>query len=611
MNFFLRTGKSFPVHWRKSYLLSQSYGSDGIITSDEIRNIKVVAFSYKQIQNLKGIEYFTELTHLYCNINSIILLDPSNNTKLSTLTCYGNKLTSLNVSGCTSLSSLECYNNHIRDAEMDAFVASLPTVTSKQLKIVYGTNDKNVMTIEQVAAAKAKGWIPYCYDGEWKEYEGYDPSINIEINETNFPDANFRAWLLEQEYGVDGMITSDEIASINNISVTFKDIQSLQGIEFFTELTTLQSSSNKLTSLDVSAFKKLHDLYCDYNQLTSLNVSGCPKLFNLYCNNNQLTSLDVSGCPYISMIRCFNNQLSGAAMDAFIETLPTSSYAKLYVIGEDNEQNVMTTTQVAAAKAKNWTPYYYDWGWKEYAGSEPAVNIEIDETNFPDANFRNYLLEQDYGTDGIITSDEIEVITDITVSGKDIESLEGIGYFKNIQYLYCDNNKLTSLDVSNNTALYALICSNNKLTSLNVSGCSNLYWFFLSQNQIKGTEMDAFIESLPTTNRGQLRALYYKEEGNVMTAAQVAAAKAKGWVPAYCTGQAYNEEYDYYYVWKIIPDAQRGDVNGDGVVNGTDIQAIVNLIVAGEYDAQADVNADGTVNGTDIQEVINIIVGGE
>ena len=494
------------MHWRKSYLLSQSYGSDGIITSDEIRNIKVVAFSYKQIQNLKGIEYFTELTHLYCNINSIILLDPSNNTKLSvldcssnqltsldvskntaltqlncysnqltsldlsnntklsTLTCYGNKLTSLNVSGCTSLSSLECYNNQIRDAEMDAFVASLPTVTSKQLKIVYGTNDKNVMTIEQVAAAKAKGWIPYCYDGEWKEYEGYDPSINIEINETNFPDANFRAWLLEQEYGVDGMITSDEIASINNISVTFKDIQSLQGIEFFTELTTLQSSSNKLTSLDVSAFKKLHDLYCDYNQLTSLNVSGCPKLFNLYCNNNQLTSLDVSGCPYISMIRCFNNQLSGAAMDAFIETLPTSSYAKLYVIGEDNEQNVMTTTQVAAAKAKNWTPYYYDWGWKEYAGSEPAVNIEIDETNFPDANFRNYLLEQDYGTDGIITSDEIEGITDITVSGKDIESLEGIGYFKNIQYLYCDNNKLTSLDVSNNTALYALICSNNKLT---------------------------------------------------------------------------------------------------------------------------------------------------
>ena len=52
----------------------------------------------------------------------------------------------------------------------------------------------------------------------------------------------------------------------------------------------------------------------------------------------------------------------------------------------------------------------------------------------------------------------------------------------------------------------------------------------------------------------------------------------------------------------------RGDVNDDGVVNGTDIQAIINFIVEGEYDEKADVNEDGKVNGTDIQEVINIIV---
>ena len=54
--------------------------------------------------------------------------------------------------------------------------------------------------------------------------------------------------------------------------------------------------------------------------------------------------------------------------------------------------------------------------------------------------------------------------------------------------------------------------------------------------------------------------------------------------------------------------ALRGDVNGDGVVNGTDIQAIINLIVESQYDEKGDVNEDGTVNGTDIQEVINIIV---
>ena len=51
-----------------------------------------------------------------------------------------------------------------------------------------------------------------------------------------------------------------------------------------------------------------------------------------------------------------------------------------------------------------------------------------------------------------------------------------------------------------------------------------------------------------------------------------------------------------------------GDVNGDGVVNGTDIQAVINFIVIGEYDEKADVNKDEVVNGTDIQEIINIII---
>ena len=56
------------------------------------------------------------------------------------------------------------------------------------------------------------------------------------------------------------------------------------------------------------------------------------------------------------------------------------------------------------------------------------------------------------------------------------------------------------------------------------------------------------------------------------------------------------------------PVGIKGDVNGEGIVNGTDIQAVINFIVAGEYDEKADVNEDQKVNGTDIQEIINIIV---
>ena len=54
-----------------------------------------------------------------------------------------------------------------------------------------------------------------------------------------------------------------------------------------------------------------------------------------------------------------------------------------------------------------------------------------------------------------------------------------------------------------------------------------------------------------------------------------------------------------------------GDVNGDKKVNGTDIQAVINVIVDEEYTEEADINLDNKVNGTDIQEIINIIVNEE
>ena len=605
---------NFPDANFRSWLLEQDYGSDGVLTNTEIAGITDINVFMKDIANLEGIGYFKELRKLRCDQNRLTSLDVSECKKLYDLICNSNQLTSLNVTGCTELQSLycysnrlttldvsrcsklsfvQCYRNNIRGTAMDAFIESLPTVAySYSLNVIDDVYDQNVMTTTQVAAAKAKGWIPKSYKNySWEEYEGSEPVVGTEINEKNFPDANFRSWILAQSYGKDGILTEEEIASVTSIIVSGKSIQSLQGIEFFTALTILNCYNNQLSSLDVSKNTSLTTLTCNSNELTSIKVS-----------NTALNNL---------LIYC--NKIKDAAMDALVESLPTVSSGNMYVIYDWNEQNEMTTTQVAAAKAKGWMPKYmgYDsasgrYTWLDYAGSEPAVNIEINATNFPDENFRNYLLEQSYGADGIITSDEIEGITYINVFEKDIESLEGIGYFKNLRYLYCDNNKLTSLDLSNNTALESiqcpnnqltsldvsgcnnlqtLLCEQNNLTSLNISGCSGLYWLYIYQNQIKGAAMDALVESLPTVNNGQMRVIYNEGEGNVMTAAHVAAVKAKGWVPAYCTGKAYNEQYDYYYdVWKEIPDAPlRGDFNGDGKVGMPDLMFLLQKVHNGKF----------------------------
>lgn len=53
--------------------------------------------------------------------------------------------------------------------------------------------------------------------------------------------------------------------------------------------------------------------------------------------------------------------------------------------------------------------------------------------------------------------------------------------------------------------------------------------------------------------------------------------------------------------------AIEGDLTGDKEVNAADIQAMLNIIAAGENPAVADLTKDGEVNAADIQALLNII----
>ena len=117
---------------------------------------------------------------------------------------------------------------------------------------------------------------------------------SVEINETNFPDENFRNWILAQNYGTDNVLTADEIAAVKEIVVRSANISSLKGIEYFTNITYLNCCNNNLTLLDVSQNTKIVTLYCDSNQLKSLDVSKNTKLSFLYCGSNNITSLNLT-----------------------------------------------------------------------------------------------------------------------------------------------------------------------------------------------------------------------------------------------------------------------------------------------------------------------------
>ena len=92
-------------------------------------------------------------------------------------------------------------------------------------------------------------------------------------------------------------------------------------------------------------------------------------------------------------------------------------------------------------------------------------------STIPDKNFLNALIERgvDKNGDGIISTGEAAEVTFLNVNSCSISDLKCIEGFINMNSLYCNYNKLTSLDVSNNTALTELYCHDNQLTSLNLT----------------------------------------------------------------------------------------------------------------------------------------------
>ena len=526
----------------------------------------------------------TAIKDLECNKNKLTSLDISQCTALTQLYCGENQLTSLDVSSCTALGTLYCQQNQL--TSLDVSKNSSLNYFSANGEPYTIAVENNVFRLSELAgfdASRASGWngaeynpsdntitlsadtVSYqynCGNGKTAVFQlktgSYKTEEYISIDETNFPDENFRSYISSQLDFVDkdGKLTLSECARVTILNVTQKGISDLTGIEHFKELTALYCDYNSLEKLDLSQNTKLTKLYCTYNQIKSLDVSGNTVLTEIYCHNNQLTSLDVSGNTALTKLYCPNNQLKSldtggntalaeiycnnnqlTSLDVSGNTALTKLYCSDNCIaaidltantaltqfnGSDNTIDITTTDySFELSKLENFDPervtqwtnatydpdtntietdpsvsgiiYTYDCGNnftltnKLYRKENVETVTAVDETNFPDENFRNYVLGM-AGVDGCISYSERKSITEMDLHDCGIKSLKGIEYFTGLTSLNCSGNELTSLDLSKNTALTTLYCNETQLTSLNVSKNTALTTLYCNENQL--TDLD-------------------------------------------------------------------------------------------------------------------------
>ncbi len=132
----------------------------------------------------------------------------------------------------------------------------------------------------------------------------------------------------------------------------------------------------------------------------------------------------------------------------------------------------------------------------------------IDVTYVPDDNFEHYLETHDENKNIVSIGDEnsmgdgidgndyvptanINTITSLDVSYRDITDLTGIKDFTALTDLQCHHNQLADLDLKDNTALIILNCSRNGITSLNVSANTALTDLSCVKNNLTSLDVSA------------------------------------------------------------------------------------------------------------------------
>lgn len=116
--------------------------------------------------------------------------------------------------------------------------------------------------------------------------------------------------------------------------------------------------------------------------------------------------------------------------------------------------------------------------------------VEINEKNFPDWTFRNYVKEAvDWNGDGKLAQNEIEEVKEIYIGSMGVKTLKGVEFFTKLEKLYCSSNKISTLNINKCRALKELYCNNNNIKNLDISNNNSIEQIYCNQNNLTRLEI--------------------------------------------------------------------------------------------------------------------------
>lgn len=360
----------------------------------------------RNISNPTGFEAFTNLTGLNLSGNNLSTLPMYALTKLVYLDIYENNFSALDVNSTPDLKELFCANNNI--SQLD--------VTNLNLRKLHcGGNSISTLSLNNSTDL-----------------------IELNANSTN--------------------LSSIDLS--NNLDLRYCWL-----------------SNNNLGGIDVSHLTQLMHLGLGATQITSVDTSNMPNLSILVLYGNTLTQFDISNNLMLTDLN-----LDGCTQGGVLDLSQHNLLERVFVSGNNfNGINLLNLNNNLLdhnfVNNPNLTCIQVD----DVAYANANYTNKDSQTTFntncnypeviliPDPNFEQALLNDGVDTNGIsgdILKSDAEALTILDIRDGNINSLEGISGFINIQTLNISNNNITSLDLSNNPALQHFYASDNQINSL-------------------------------------------------------------------------------------------------------------------------------------------------
>lgn len=305
-----------------------------------------------------------------------------------------------------------------------------------------------------------------------------------------------------------GEIEVQEAEQVAHLEVDNASISSLEGIENFTNLVSLQCSNNQISNLNISVLKKLTDLDCNSNLLTTLTIAGASNLEKLYCQSNLLESLNASNLINLIVLECSQNKLKS-----------------LFLIGLTNLQSLFCSGNVLTSLNVNDLSSLLTLECSRNAIAtldfSKIVNVENLNCNYNqltnlDVSFLLdlYSLECTNNQLSTLKLDGLSRLVSLNCNNNMIKTLK-VNTLFSLTFFSCKNNVLESLSVAGLGKLKVLDFSINKITTINLLGLTKLVSLFCANNalsQIDATNQIEF-QSLDASNN-LLTSLFLKNGSN-------------------------------------------------------------------------------------------------